>query len=259
MATSHPTPLSDAQLPELLSLIKGSDTVELKLTVPDTDRRSTIQALEMDALDAQIRQVVFFDTPALDLDRHGVVARARRVQGGSGDSVVKLRPVVPATLSPELRREKAFGVEVDAMPGGFVCSASLKSKAASSEVKDVMSARRPVHTLFTKQQRAFLHEHTSGAVDLDDLAVLGPIFVLKLKFSPRDLGRRMVAELWMYPDGSRILELSTKCAPADAFDVAAETRAFLATRGVNTHGEQQTKTRTALEFFSQELTAAGHR
>jgi hypothetical protein len=35
--------------------------------------------------------------------------------------------------------------------------------------------------------------------------------------------------------------------------VAAETRAFLADRGVDLYGEQQTKTRTALEFFSRSL------
>ena len=48
--------------------------------------------------------------------------------------------------------------------------------------------------------------------------------------------------MWLYPDGSRILELSTKCAPAEAFQVAAEGRAFLAERGVDLDGEQQTKT-----------------
>ena len=62
-----------------------------------------------------------------------------------------------------------------------------------------------------------------------------------------------MAELWLYPDGERILELSTKCLPGEAFQVAAETRAFLADRGVDLYGEQQTKTRTALEFFSRSL------
>jgi hypothetical protein len=81
--------------------------------------------------------------------------------------------------------------------------------------------------------------------------VLGPIHVLKLKFSPGDYGRRLVAELWMYPDYTRILELSTKCAPAEAFDVAARTRAFLTKQGIDVTGEQQTKTRTALEFFAK--------
>ena len=78
--SSTPT-LSNEQLGEVLRLIKGSDTVELKLTVPDGDHASAVAGLEMDVLDAQIRQVVFFDTPDLTLNQHGVVVRARRVQG----------------------------------------------------------------------------------------------------------------------------------------------------------------------------------
>ena len=76
---------------------------------------------------------------------------------------------------------------------------------------------------------------------------------VELKLSPKEFGRRMVAEAWFYPDGSRILELSTKCAPEDAVEVAAKTKAFLAERGVDLTGEQQTKTATALKFFSAEL------
>src|SRR5262245_37433993 len=112
--------LSAEQLTEMLKLLPKADSVELKLSVPDTDQRSTASALGMDPLDAQIRQVAFFDTPDLDLYKHGVVVRARRVQHKAGDSVIKLRPVVPDDLSPALRKSPAFGVEVDAMPGGFV-------------------------------------------------------------------------------------------------------------------------------------------
>jgi hypothetical protein len=68
-----------------------------------------------------------------------------------------------------------------------------------------------------------------------------------------DFPRKVVGELWNYPDGSRILELSTKCLPADAFQAAAESRAFLGSKGIETGGEQTTKTRTALEFFANEL------
>ena len=80
--------------------------------------------------------------------------------------------------------------------------------------------------------------------------------MLKLRFVPKEYGRKLVAEMWLYPDNSRILELSTKCAPSEAFEVAAETRAFLNTRGVDLGGEQETKTRKALEFFSAQLTAS---
>src|SRR5215472_5783623 len=128
MATATPDrpTLTDEQFRELANLVKDADSVELKLTVPETDHRTTISSLGMDPLDAQIRQVFFFDTPDLTLDQHGIVVRARRIQGKGDDSVVKLRPVVPSELPGEIRRSPSFGVEVDAMPGGFVCSGSMK-------------------------------------------------------------------------------------------------------------------------------------
>ncbi len=39
---------SDADLQELIALIGGADSVELKLTLPDSDQRSTITALALD-------------------------------------------------------------------------------------------------------------------------------------------------------------------------------------------------------------------
>ena len=247
------TTIPDEDLPELMSLIEGSDSVELKLTVPDDQQRSAVATLGLDPLDAQIRQVFFFDTPDLKLNQSGVVVRARRVQKKGDDSVVKLRPVVPDQLSDNLRRHPTFGVEVDAMPGGFVCSGSMKGSLTAGDVKAAVAGERPLRKLFSKKQRAFYADHAPEGVELDDLTLLGPIFVLKLKFSPKEFGRRMVAELWLYPDSSRVLELSTKCAPEEAFQVAAETRALLVERGVSLSGEQQTKTRKALDFFSAEL------
>lgn len=247
--------LSPEQITEVLDLLKGADSVELKLTVPDANRRSTVESLAMDPLDAQIRQVVFFDTPDLALNHHGVVVRARRVQGREADSVVKLRPVVPDQLSKRLRRSKGFGVEVDAMPGGFVCSATMKARHSDAKVKAVFGGSRAIRKVFSDEQRAFYAEHAPEGLELDALTKLGPINVLKLRFEPPELGRRLVAELWNYPDGTRLLELSTKCTPKEAFQTAAETKAYLAAHGVDLLAEQQTKTRTALEFFAAELAA----
>jgi hypothetical protein len=246
-----PSPaLTDAQLIDLLELIDGADTVELKLTVPEDQQRSAVSALGMDPLEAQIRQVFFFDTPDLTLNQAGVVVRARRVQRKGDDSVVKLRPVVPAELPAKLRESAAFGVEVDAMPGGYVCSGSMKSAMKEPRVRAAVVGDGAVSGLFSKEQRELFAKHAPDGVALDDLEVLGPIFVLKLKFSPEGYDRKLVAELWLYPDYSSILELSTKCAPSEAFQVAAETRGFLAARGIELTGEQQTKTRKALEFFT---------
>jgi hypothetical protein len=210
-------------------------------------------ALGLDPLEAQIRQVLFFDTPALDLDKAGVVVRARRIQGRGDDSVVKLRPVDPEAMPEDLRRSASFRVEVDALPGGFVCSATLKGACRPGEVQRVRLGERATRKLFSKEQRAFYAAHAPEDIALDDLRLLGPIFVLKLRFFPRELERKLVAEMWLYPDGSRILELSTRCSTTEAFQAAAEMRAYLAATGVDISGEQQTKTRKALAYFAKHL------
>jgi hypothetical protein len=242
--------LTGEQLAKLLELIEGADSVELKLTIPETTRAASSAALGVDPLDAQVRQVFFFDTPDLACNRAGVVVRARRRQGEDGDTVVKLRPVEPADLPEELRHDPSFGVEVDAMPGGFVCSASFKGIATNDEIREAASGARPIRKLFSKGQRAFFAEHAPEGVGLDDLTVLGPIPTFRLKFKPEGSRRKFVGELWLYPDASQIVEISTKAAPSEAFQVATEARALLEARGVDLSGEQQTKTKTALEFFA---------
>ena len=248
------TRLTDAQVGEVLALARDADSVELKLTVPDSHRRQAVAALGVDPLEAQIRQVFFFDTPDLAVNEVGVVVRARRVQGRGDDTVVKLRPVVPADVQEE-RASDNLVVEVDAMPGGFVCSASMKGALGPKAVKDVAAGRKGIRTLFSKEQRQFYKAHAPDGIGLDDLSILGPITVFKLKVRPPELSMRIVGELWFYPDGSRIVELSAKAPPAEAFQAAAELRAFLAAKGLDVSGEQQTKTKTALEFFAAELSA----
>lgn len=252
-ASTDRVALSDEDVTSMLALMGASDSVELKLTVPEDDHRSTIAALGIDPLQAQIRQVFFLDTPDLRLNEAGVVARLRRVQGKRGDSVIKLRPVLPADVSADLRRSPSFRIEVDAMPGGYVCSGSLTGAAPNEDIRSASVGAFPVRKLFTKEQRTFYKDHAPTDLALEDLTLMGPIFVLKKKWVPDVAFRPMVAEMWLYPDGSRVLELSTKCLPNEGFQVAAEARAFLNARGVNLSGEQQTKTKKALEHFAHAL------
>jgi len=243
--------LTAQQLDEFLDLLKDSDSVELKLSIPHDSQRPAIAALGLDPMSAQIRQVYFFDTPDLALNKVGVVVRARRIQGKGGDTVVKLRPVVPRELPEDLRSSENFRVEVDALPGGFVCSGTLKGTATLDTVKQVTAGDLPLRKLFSKQQRAFYSAHAPEGLGLDDLDVLGPIFVLKMRADPPDLGRRLVAEVWLYPDDSHVLELSTRAETGDAFQAAAEARAFLGRHGIEVAAEQETKTKKALEYFSE--------
>jgi hypothetical protein len=248
-ATKTPPKLLTEELEELLDLVRDADSVELKLTVPDEDRLSTTTTLGIDPLAARMRQIWFFDTPDLALDTAGVVVRARRTQNAPDDTVVKLRPVIPAELSARLRAREEFVVEVDTMPGSYVCSGSFKGRA-KVDVRDALSDDTPLRKLFSKRQRGFFAQHAPEGLELDDLTALGPVNALKLKTAPKGLSHKLAVELWFYPDGSRILELSTKCAPRDMLDTATQTREFLRARGVDVSGEQATKTRKALRYFA---------
>src|SRR5262245_37486105 len=250
-----PRTMSDEERAEFLALTRDADSVELKLTLPVVQRSRSAAALGVDPLDAQARQVFFFDTPELTLNKAGLVVRARRVQRKGDDTVVKLRPVVPSELPTALRESPNFGVEVDAMPGGFVCSGSMKRALAKPKVRETVLEDRPISKLFSKEQRSLYAAYAPSGLELDDLEILGPISVLKLKFAPQGYDRRLVAELWLYPDNALILELSTKCAPTEVFEVAAEARAFLMERGVDLTGEQETKTKKALQYFAKQLEA----
>lgn len=63
--------IPDDELGKLLELVDDADSVELKLTVPEADQRSAVEALGMDPLESQLRQVFFFDTPDLALYKKG--------------------------------------------------------------------------------------------------------------------------------------------------------------------------------------------
>ena len=151
---------TNLEIAQLIETMQASDSVELKMTVVPDQHRATVASLPIDPVEAQPRQVYFFDTPDLRLNQAGVVVRARRIQGGRGDTVVKLRPVVPAELPEELRKSTAFNVEVDVLPGLFgVCSASLKGRISGAEIREAVRGEIPLRKLFTKDQRAFYKEH----------------------------------------------------------------------------------------------------
>jgi len=254
MPTSGPVrAMSPEQINEILGLLKNVNSVELKLTVPQEGHQGLRSTLGVDPLEAEMRQVYFFDTPDLQLNKAGVVVRARRVQGGAGDSIVKLRPIDPVNVSKELKKSPDFSIELDAMKGGHVCSGTLKRQLDAATVLEAELGKLPIRKLLSKEQRALYSAHAPDGLELDALSIMGPIFVLKLKFEPKVLKRRMVAEMWFYPDGSRLVELSTKTPPATALEAALETRAYLMELGIEAGGEQATKTRKALDYFSRRL------
>jgi hypothetical protein len=245
--------LSRSQLDEVAKILKDVGSVELKMVAPMDTHRATIGKLGLDPIEAEVRQVYFFDTPNLDLNKAGVVVRARRIQGGGGDTVIKLRPVDPAAIDRELRRSDSFKTEVDVVPGGFVCSGSFKGRCTALEVREAVSGKARLDSLFSKEQRAFYRAHAPKGIALRSLATFGPTFVLKVRQWVKQLDRRLVVEMWLFPDGSRNLEISAKSEPIGAFQVAQDLKQYFQDVGIELTGNQQTKTRAAMEFYQGEV------
>jgi hypothetical protein len=244
--SSRPLPSYAADdLTALLAVLPDADSVELKLTVPRADQRTVARRLGIDSIDAQIRQVVFVDTPDLELSAAGLVIRARRTQRKPADVTVKLRPMLPGEAPSGMRSLPGFKTEIDASPAGFVCSCSLTHELPDRKVKKLIDGDRSVEGLLDDGQEALLSRLPEG-VELRHLRVLGPVHVLKCKWRPAGFARRMVAELWLLPGGANILELSTKSAPHLAFQAAAETKSFLADHGVDLGAPQELKTASAM-------------
>jgi hypothetical protein len=215
--------------------------VELKLVVPECGGRS----LGIKAKHGTARRVYYLDTADRVLYRHGVIVRFRDRPHRRDDAVVKLRPVVPGEVPGWLRDIDRFQVEIDALPGEAVCSGALKKRLGRRAVARAVAGRRPLTRLLSPQQRRLIAKFAPG-VALSDLTVLGPIDVRCHSVKLRGLDRGLTAERWRYPDGSDVLELSTKCPVDEAAAVAARISVTLQAYGVVPADSQRTKTEMAL-------------
>jgi hypothetical protein len=89
----------------------------------------------------------------------------------------------------------------------------MKGTAKDKKLRGVFRGEAPARALFSAPQRALFDAYVPAGVTWEDLRVLGPLTLLRLKF-------------------------------------AAEAKAFLASRGVDLGAPQQTKTSTALAYFA---------
>ncbi|WP_433366754.1 hypothetical protein ACQPZX_38345 [Actinoplanes sp. CA-142083] len=226
----------------LETLAGQADEVELKVVVPRRDGRS----LGVDLDRGPARRVYFLDTPGLDLYRHGVIVRFRDRPRRRDDAVVKLRPVVPGRVPGWLRQTDRFQMEIDALPGHAVCSGALKERLGRHDVSRAVAAGRPLTRLLSARQRKLLAKYSPEGAGPDDLVVYGPIDVRCNNVRLRGLDRGLTAERWRFPDGSDLLELSTRCAVDEAVAVAKRVTAALRAYGIAPAAQQPTKTEMAL-------------
>jgi hypothetical protein len=224
--------------------------IEIKITASAKDEDTVRAALESADVEVERREIYFFDTPALDLFEAGVVLRARLVHDGKDDSTVKLRPVDPAGLSDGWKETDGFEVELDAVGDQPICSAKLTVDQRHGEIREVAAGERPIRKLFSDEQERLLGELGSADVGWSELVVLGPVDVRRWKVEPKGFAYEVTIEEWVLPDRSDLVELSVKAPPEEAATAKAAFIELLRDKELDTGGDQQTKTRTALQYFT---------
>jgi len=227
------------------------DAVEIKRTIrPDQELRA-VRAMEVDEDTADVRLIYFYDTPDLDLFKAGVVLRARLVKGDADDSTVKFRPVEAVSISKDWRRLKGFKLEADWVGDHAVCSASLTELQQRGEIDKVAKGSRAIGKLFSNDQERFLSELCRSPLDFGELRVMGPIRGLRWKSKHETFPHELTLEEWRLPHGEDLVEVSIKTPANEAHQARKEFDTHLRELGLDPEGAQNTKTRTALEYFAR--------
>jgi hypothetical protein len=224
--------------------------VEVKITARVEDEDLVLGLLKDRDAEPEERTVYFFDTPALALFDVGLVLRARKVKGDVDDTTVKIRPVDPTRIPFDWMKTEGFEVEMDRVGDRQVISAKLTAEQDGGEIDEAVAGERPLRKLFSADQERLIAEFGPQDVGWDALTPMGPIAVQKWKIRARKLGHEVVVERWKLPDRSDLVELSIKVAPGEATVAADAFLAFLEAMGLEVSGDQQTKTRGALTYFT---------
>jgi len=247
------TERGDATRGKVAALVSGANSIEIKATIPESQVDSTLARFGLTIANEQERYIYFYDTLDLDLNKAGIITRARRVVGDDHDSTVKFRPVVPDHVAPKWRTYPLFKIEADASEKGVVKSASFTMPVPKGVIKRIASGDKPIGELFTKDQQGFLLGMAKRNVDFSKLMVFGPLRAHRWKFEDPGCPWPITAELWVREDGARLMEASIKTPVIQAAAAMGGFMAFLAEFGAQRDIEEQAKTRWALEYYASKL------
>jgi hypothetical protein len=231
----------------------GADAIEIKATIADRQVAAALKRFGLRSDNDDERYIYFFDTPRLDLNRAGIITRARRVVGAAHDSTVKFRPVEPEAVGKRWRKYPGFKIEADASEKGMVKSASFSMPVAKGAIKAVVAGRKAIRSIFTRDQEAFMKETAGRKIAFDQIVVLGPLRAQRWKIRDPGCPWPITAELWTRADGNRMMEVSIKAPVVQAAVAIGGFMAFLAEVGAERDLGQQTKTRWALDFHAARL------
>ena len=235
---------------KVAAMISGANSIEIKATIPESQVDSTLARFGLNIANDQERYIYFYDTADLDLNKAGIITRARRVVGDQHDSTVKFRPVVPDQVAVKWRTFPDFKIEADASEKGVVKSASFSMPVRKGVIKRIASGDMKIGELFTKDQQAFLLGMANRNVDFSKMLVFGPLRAHRWKFEDPGCPWPITAEVWVREDGARLMEASIKAPVVQAAAALAGFMAFLAEFGAERDMEEQAKTRWSLEYYA---------
>src|SRR5215470_7861193 len=241
---------------KVAAMISGANSIEIKATIPESQVDSTLARFGLNIANDQERYIYFYDTADLDLNKAGIITRARRVVGDQHDSTVKFRPVVPDQVSAKWRTFPDFKIEADASEKGVVKSASFSMPVKKGVIKRIAAGDMTIAELFTKDQQAFLLGMANRNVDFSKMLVFGPLRAHRWKFEDPGCPWPITAEVWVREDGARLMEASIKTPVIQAAAAMAGFMAFLAEFGAERDIAEQAKTRWALEYYADKLRKA---
>ena len=208
----------------------------------------------MDPIDAQIRQVFFFDTPDLALNTGGrrgsrparaAQGRRHRRQAAPGRARRAAGQAPPVARLRRRGRRDARRLRLLRLAEG--------RPAGAGAVKECVGGARPLRKLFSKEQRAFFAEHAPEGVALDDLADPRPDLRAQAQVHAGTSRASSSRRCGSIPTS----RASSSCRPSACRPRRSRPspRPAPTSRGTasTSAGEQQTKTRRALEFFAARM------
>jgi hypothetical protein len=231
-------------------VVAGADFVEVKATIPPQQVAAALKRYGLDPAKQADRYIYFFDTPDLSLLAAGVIARARRVVGGTHDSTVKFRPVVPDEVPARWQKYRGFKIEAVAVVLVVRPPRSTRPPAHKPLTTRFPASVERIGALFTEEQINFLLSLAHQKLSYSKLFVLGPVEAFRWKLAEPALPWPLTLELWRRPDRKQIMEISVKAPAVQAAVIYMGFMAFLAEVGAERDANQQAKTRWALDFFA---------
>lgn len=242
--------MADPKFLEEIQIDPEIGAIEIKITARAKDEEDVMRVLKSEHVKPESRFIYFYDTPDLKFFESGLVLRSRKVSNGTDDSTVKLRPVDASTVSEYWKNTPGFEIEIDAVGDSAVTSAKLSADQDRGEIDAVAEGKREIRKLFSKDQEKLITENRPAGVKWADLTTFGPVSVRKWEFQPDGFDYEVTVEEWVLPDESDLVELSVKADPDKVAEAAAQFTEILRESGIDTDGAQQTKTKSALHFFT---------